>query len=64
MDLVNARPAKDHKKGRDIRQLTDYINFFDDKASEPVILRSRRRRRISVFATFPTNAGILRWRSE
>ena len=32
MDLVNARPAKDHKKGADIRQLTDYINFFDDKS--------------------------------
>jgi hypothetical protein len=32
VDLVNARPAKDHKKGADIRQLTDYINFFDDKS--------------------------------
>jgi hypothetical protein len=29
---VVARPAKDHKKGADIRQLTDHINFFDDKS--------------------------------
>lgn len=34
MDLVNARPAKDHKKGADIRRLTDYINFFDDKSGQ------------------------------
>jgi hypothetical protein len=26
VDLVNARPAKDHKKGADIRRLMDYIN--------------------------------------
>jgi hypothetical protein len=26
VDLVNARPAKDHKKGADIRQLADYID--------------------------------------
>ena len=24
VDLVNARPAKDHKKGADIRRLTDF----------------------------------------
>jgi site-specific DNA-methyltransferase (adenine-specific) len=34
VDLVNARPAKDHKKGADIRRLTDYINFFDDKSGK------------------------------
>jgi len=34
VDLVNARPAKDHKKGADIRRLTDYINFFDDKSGQ------------------------------
>jgi hypothetical protein len=34
VDLVNARPAKDHKKGADIRQLTGYINFFDDKSGQ------------------------------
>lgn len=34
MDLVNVWPAKDHKKGADIRQLTDHINFFDDKSGK------------------------------
>jgi site-specific DNA-methyltransferase (adenine-specific) len=34
VDLVNWRPAKDHKKGADIRQLTYYINFFDDKCGK------------------------------
>ncbi|MBZ5513959.1 MAG: restriction endonuclease [Acidobacteriia bacterium] len=29
MDLVNARPAKDHKKGADTG-IDGYINFFDD----------------------------------
>ena len=33
MDLVNARPAKDQKKGADTG--TDgYINFFDDKSAK------------------------------
>ena len=31
---MNPRPAKDHKKGADIRRLTDYINFFDDKSGQ------------------------------
>lgn len=30
MDRVNARPAKDHKKGEDTG-IDGYINFFDDK---------------------------------
>lgn len=34
VDLVNVWPAKDHKKGADIRQLTDHINFFDDKSGK------------------------------
>ncbi len=34
VELVNARPAKDCKKGADIRQLADYINFFDDKSGK------------------------------
>jgi hypothetical protein len=31
VDLVNARPAKDHKKGADTG-INGYINFFDDKS--------------------------------
>ena len=31
VDLVNARPAKDHKKGTDTG-IDGYINFFDDKS--------------------------------
>jgi hypothetical protein len=31
VDLVNARPAKDHKKGADTG-IDGYINFFDDKS--------------------------------
>jgi site-specific DNA-methyltransferase (adenine-specific) len=31
VDLVNARPAKDHKKGAD-RGIDGYINFSDDKS--------------------------------
>ncbi len=30
MDLVNARPAKDHKKGADTG-IDGYNNFFDEK---------------------------------
>ena len=33
VDLVNARPAKDHKKGAD-RGIDGYINFFDDKSGQ------------------------------
>ena len=33
MDLVNARPAKDHKKGADTG-IDGYINFFDDKSGQ------------------------------
>ena len=32
--MLRARPAKDHKKGADMRRLTDYINFFDDKSGQ------------------------------
>jgi len=32
-DLVNARPAKDHKKGADTG-IDGYINFFDDKSGQ------------------------------
>jgi len=31
VDLVNARPAKDHKKGADTG-IDGTINFFDDKS--------------------------------
>jgi DNA modification methylase len=33
VDLVNARPAKDHKKGADTG-IDGYINFFDDKSGQ------------------------------
>ena len=33
MDLANARPAKDHKKGADTG-IDGYINFFDDKSGK------------------------------
>ncbi len=33
VDLVNARPAKDHKKGSD-SGIDGYINFFDDKSGQ------------------------------
>jgi DNA modification methylase len=33
VDLVNARPAKDHKKGADMG-IDGYINFFDDKSGQ------------------------------
>ncbi len=33
VDLVNARPAKDHKKGADTG-IDGYINFFDDKSGK------------------------------
>src|SRR5271157_2389220 len=33
VDLVNARPAKDHKKGADTG-VDGYINFFDDKSGQ------------------------------
>jgi len=33
VDLVNARPAKDHKKGSDTG-IDGYINFFDDKSGQ------------------------------
>jgi DNA modification methylase len=33
VDLVNARPAKDHKKGADTG-INGYINFFDDKSGQ------------------------------
>jgi site-specific DNA-methyltransferase (adenine-specific) len=33
VDLVNARPAKDHKKGADTG-MNGYINFFDDKSGQ------------------------------
>jgi NACHT-associated inactive Restriction Endonuclease 1 len=33
VDLVNARPAKDHKKGAD-SGIDGYINFFDDKSGQ------------------------------
>jgi len=33
VDLVNARPAKDHKKGAD-SGIDGYINFFDDKSGK------------------------------
>ncbi len=33
MDLVNARPAKDHRKGADTG-IDGYINFFDDKSGK------------------------------
>ncbi|HMD86178.1 MAG TPA: DNA methyltransferase [Terriglobia bacterium] len=33
VDLVNARPAKGHKKGAD-RGIDGYINFFDDKSGQ------------------------------
>ena len=33
VDLVNARPAKDHKKGADTG-IDGYINFFDDKSAK------------------------------
>jgi len=31
--LVNARPAKDHKKGADMG-IDGYIKFFDDKSGQ------------------------------
>jgi DNA modification methylase len=33
VDLVNARPAKDHKKGADTG-IDGYINFFDDRSGQ------------------------------
>jgi site-specific DNA-methyltransferase (adenine-specific) len=33
VDLVNARPAKDHRKGADTG-IDGYINFFDDKSGQ------------------------------
>ena len=33
VDLVNARPGKDHKKGADTG-IDGYINFFDDKSGQ------------------------------
>jgi site-specific DNA-methyltransferase (adenine-specific) len=33
VDLVNARPARDHKKGADTG-IDGYINFFDDKSGQ------------------------------
>jgi site-specific DNA-methyltransferase (adenine-specific) len=39
VDLVNARPAKDRKKGAD-KGIDGYINFFDDK--------SERAKRVTV----------------
>ncbi len=33
VDLVNARPAKDYKKGAD-KGIDGYINFFDDKSGK------------------------------
>jgi len=33
VDLVNARPAKDHRKGAD-SGIDGYINFFDDKSGQ------------------------------
>ncbi|MGH9352637.1 MAG: DNA methyltransferase [Terriglobia bacterium] len=33
VDMVNARPAKDHKKGAD-SGIDGYINFFDDKSGQ------------------------------
>jgi site-specific DNA-methyltransferase (adenine-specific) len=33
VDLVNARPAKDHRRGTDTA-IDGYTNFFDDKSGE------------------------------